>query len=196
MKKSVIALILCLFTLQFAFAQEKKERRVYCELLGTSKLFSNKVKITIDFGQETSFWSFKKGQQLVDDSGKEMKFNSMIDAMNYMGQFGWIFASNYVIGDAKSGYVYHWLLYKDIENDDQLLEGFMTKNLFLESKGIPGGNNVLIQFCKRNIRTNELEIVKEETKKDITQEEINKIVDEWQEGSTEKYENTCIIKRK
>lgn len=30
--------------------------KVFCELLGTAKLFSNKVTVTVDFGQETSFW--------------------------------------------------------------------------------------------------------------------------------------------
>ena len=29
--------------------------RVYCELVGTGKLFSSKVNVEVDFGQETNF---------------------------------------------------------------------------------------------------------------------------------------------
>ncbi len=66
------------------------ERRVYCELLGMeSGLFSTKVKIQVDFGQSRSLTS---DERLVDENGKPIKFNSMVDGLNYMGQFGWKFA--------------------------------------------------------------------------------------------------------
>ena len=31
------------------------ENYIYCELVGTTKLMSNKVKVQVDYGQETSF---------------------------------------------------------------------------------------------------------------------------------------------
>ncbi|MDE5649533.1 MAG: hypothetical protein K2I35_00740 [Duncaniella sp.] len=113
-----------------AFAQTQDENRVYCELVGSSGLFSSKVKVTIDFGQETSFWKGSKDQQLVDADGNDIKFNSMVDAMNFMGKNGWKFVQAYTIGDGKNGYVYRWLLYKDVKDDSEVLEGFMTKEQF------------------------------------------------------------------
>ena len=44
--------------------------KVFCELLGTAKLFSNKVTVTVDFGQETSFWLGASTQYMVDVFGK------------------------------------------------------------------------------------------------------------------------------
>lgn len=117
-----------------AFAQTEDESRVYCELVGTSGMFSSKVKVTVDFGQETSFWKGDKDQQLVDAEGKDIKFNSMVDAMNFMGKNGWKFIQAYTIGDGKNGYVYRWLLYKDVKNDSEILDGFMTKEQYKAAK--------------------------------------------------------------
>jgi len=82
----------------------------YCEIVGTQGFFSKKITITIDYGQETgSFWH-PKDQRLRDENGNAIKFNSMIDVLNLMQKEGWDFVTAYIIGDAKSGYVYHWLL--------------------------------------------------------------------------------------
>ena len=129
MKRFLIAFVL-LLAMVGAFAQSQDENRVYCELVGSPGLFSSKVKVTIDFGQETSYWKGSKDQQLVDADGNDIKFNSMVDAMNFMGKNGWKFVQAYTIGDGKNGYVYRWLLYKDVKDDSEVLEGFMTKEQF------------------------------------------------------------------
>ena len=49
----------------------QKPYKVFCELVGTGKLLSNKVSVTIDFGQETSFWTGASKQHLVDNKGKK-----------------------------------------------------------------------------------------------------------------------------
>lgn len=129
MKKLVMFLIMSM-CMMATFAQSENENRVYCELVGSSGMFSSKVKVTVDFGQETSFWKGDKDQQLVDSEGKDIKFNSMVDAMNFMGKNGWKFIQAYTIGDGKNGYVYRWLLYKDVKNESEILEGFMTKEQY------------------------------------------------------------------
>ena len=63
---------------------EEGKKRVYCELVGTGNLLGNKMKVSVDFGQRVTWLS---DQQLVDENGKKIKFNSMVDAMNYMGRF-------------------------------------------------------------------------------------------------------------
>ncbi len=105
-------------------------KRVYAQLSCEEQLFSTKVKVSIDFGQSTS-WLFSMSEsRLVDKNGKEIKFNSMIDALNYLTQFGWRFAQAYVVPrgtrDEVGGTTY-WILYKDVDDYSQISEGFTTK---------------------------------------------------------------------
>lgn len=105
-------------------------KRVYAQLSCEQQLFSSKVKVAIDFGQSTSWLTSMSESMLVDQNGKEIKFNSMIDAMNYLCQFGWRFAQAYVIPhgnkDSIGGNVY-WILYKDVNDYSQITEGFTTR---------------------------------------------------------------------
>ena len=114
-----------------AMAQESY--KVFCELLGTGKLLSNKVTVTVDFGQETSFWSGASKQYLVDGNGKTIKFNSMVDAMNYMGKRGWEFEQAYVVTIGNQN-VYHWLLSKEVTQDEAVNKGFNTRQAFKEKQ--------------------------------------------------------------
>lgn len=97
--------------------------KVYCQLLGRGQLFSTKVTVTIDFGQESGWF---KDQRLVDEKGDPITFNSMVDAMNYMGTLGWEFEQAYVI-TTNGQNVYHWLLSKYIGEEENGAEGIITK---------------------------------------------------------------------
>ena len=114
MKKCLFLMLMFISISMGVVAQ--KPYKVFCELLGTGKLFSNKVTVTVDFGQETSFWFGSSNQYLVDDNGKAIKFNSMVDAMNYMGKRGWVFEQAYVVTTNQQN-VYHWLLSKEVTQD-------------------------------------------------------------------------------
>lgn len=88
---------------------EVNSKFVYCELLGTQKFLSTKVTITVDFGEEKNVW---KDNRLKDEvTGKVQVFNSMVDALNYMGDDGWEFVQAYVVTIGQQN-VYHWLLKK------------------------------------------------------------------------------------
>lgn len=115
------------------FCQEKP-KKVFCELLGSTKFMSSKVNVTIDFGQSVSSWSGRSKQGLVDENGKAIEFNSMVDAMNYMGALGWVFEQAYVVTSSGNQNVYHWLLSKDVTSKDELKEGFKTKDDFDKDK--------------------------------------------------------------
>tara|TARA_B110000967_G_C18734830_1_gene484520 strand:- start:445 stop:717 length:273 start_codon:yes stop_codon:yes gene_type:complete len=82
----------------------------YVQIVGTAKLLSNKIRIQIDFGQEDKFFS-SKDTQVKDENGKQMIFNSMIDAMNFMSKNGYDFVEAYAITVANQN-VYHYLLKK------------------------------------------------------------------------------------
>lgn len=88
---------------------------IYCELVGTSKLLSNKVKVQVDYGQETSFW--KGISYMKDENGKNIEFNSMVDAMNYFGKQGWEFVQAYTVTMGNQN-VYHWLLKKEVSEEE------------------------------------------------------------------------------
>lgn len=81
-------------------------KHVYCQIVGTTKLFSREVTIAIDYGQERSYWS---DNRLKDENGKVQSFNSMIDALNYMGVQGWEFVQAHAITIGNQN-VYHYLL--------------------------------------------------------------------------------------
>lgn len=77
-------------------------REQYCMIIATAKLFSSKVNITVDFGQETKLFSFKD-QRLKDAEGQVITFNSVIDALNYMSSQGWYFVNAYALSEGTSG---------------------------------------------------------------------------------------------
>jgi hypothetical protein len=82
----------------------------YCEIVGIAKFLSKKVTIQIDFGEFTKTWSDNRYKDPA--TGKPYEFNSMVDALNFMGKNGWEFVQAYTIGDNSSGYVYHFMLKK------------------------------------------------------------------------------------
>jgi len=113
MKKILLILLL---SPMLSFAQtdttKAKPHEMYCMVLATSKLFSTKVNITVDFGQEVKFFSFTD-QRMKDETGKVVAFNSVIDALNYMAQQGWEFVNAYVI-TVSSQNVYHYVMRRKI----------------------------------------------------------------------------------
>jgi hypothetical protein len=98
--------ILCILS----YSQEPP-KFVYCEIVGTAKILSNKVTIQIDLGQKAKYFEDKR---LKDNSGNPIIFNSMIDALNFMGKQGWDFAQAYTVTIGQSN-VYHYLLKKPFE---------------------------------------------------------------------------------
>lgn len=126
MKKIFLFLVIAVSAITVSAQQAKY---VYCELVGSSKMLSTKVTVEVDFGQATKFWS---DNRLVDENKKPIKFNSMVDAMNWMGNQGWEFAQAYVVTNGNQN-VYHWLLKKDVtklteEEKKDIIEGFKTKS--------------------------------------------------------------------
>src|SRR3954468_19540877 len=104
MKKTIyIGLFLFLSYSSFAQADTSKIEQ-YCQIIATPRLFSNKVTIDIDFGEEKSFW---RDTRLKTYDGKFKMFNSIIDALNFMGQEGWIFIDSYPVHNNQSD-IYHF----------------------------------------------------------------------------------------
>lgn len=83
----------------------------YVQIVGYSKMLSNKVTINLDFGQETKFIQRQKEVMLKDAEGKNVEFNSMIDALNFMSKNGYEFVNAYAITVSNQN-IYHYVLRK------------------------------------------------------------------------------------
>lgn len=130
MKKILLALFMSVLMVSISATASAEEptQRAYAELLGTGTNFLNlnkNVKVSVDLGQ---FQSATKAYTLLDENGKDIKFNSMVAAMNYMGERGWKFVQAYVVTVSNQN-VLHWLLYKDVTDPAQIKEGLNVKNM-------------------------------------------------------------------
>jgi hypothetical protein len=126
MKKYVIIILFTLISSNI-FSQENETKTIYCELVGTSTLLG-KVTVEIDIGESKGFLAVNTSY-ITDEKGKPKKFNSMVDAMNFMGDKGWDFAQAYVAGE-NGAYVYHWLLKQTIAKGKDGQYYPVTKKVF------------------------------------------------------------------
>lgn len=83
----------------------------YIRIVGTSKFLSNQVIVELEFGQRTKFFSTGKETFIKDENGKNLTFNSMVDALNFMAKFGYEFQAAYAI-TINNQNVYHYLMRK------------------------------------------------------------------------------------
>ena len=95
--------------------------KVYCSIVGRTLLTGvTKIRISIDMGlNRLGDWS----NTLKDENGSDIKFNTMMDALNYMSLKGWSYVDAYTIGDSKQGYVYHFILCKEVHDSKEALDG-------------------------------------------------------------------------
>ncbi len=108
MKTIIISAIILLSSFQL-FAQSDADKvEQYAEVVATPRLLSSKVTIDIDYGEERSIW---KDTRLKNDEGKLKKFNTVVDALNYMGKDGWnlVNAFPFITGNSQ---VYHYVFKK------------------------------------------------------------------------------------
>ncbi|DBA55387.1 TPA_asm: Q-rule protein [Porphyromonas phage phage017a_JCVISC001] len=139
MKKTKLVIILFLIAILPSLAQESSSaspmpKYCYCEVVGAEGgMFSTKVKITIDFGQAVNFFSQNSKREMVDENGTPIKFNSMIDAMNYMARFGWEVDHTYAITHGNN-HVYHFLLKKKYVSEEDMLRGIVTRDQYKKMK--------------------------------------------------------------
>lgn len=107
--KRILTLAGILFCLH-GFAQDTTKVEQYCEVTASGKFLSNKVTVDVDYGEERSFW---KDHRLKDEEGKLKKFNSVIDALNYLGKMGWKLVNAYPVYNGSSANIYHYVFKKE-----------------------------------------------------------------------------------
>lgn len=90
-----VVFVLLLLMAAPAFAQDSTKVEQYCGLVVKGRLFSSRVNIDVDFGDGRR--SFVDNRMRDEMSGKLKTFNSVVDAMNYMGQQGWILVNAFPV---------------------------------------------------------------------------------------------------
>ena len=107
--KKIIMITILLFGAKITFAQSDSAKvEQYCQIVATPKFLSNKVSIDIDFGEEKSYW---RDTRLKSYSGTVRKFNTIIDALNFMGRDGWMFINAYPVTGGNT-VIYHFAFRK------------------------------------------------------------------------------------
>lgn len=101
---------------QSDYVSDETATWAYCEIVGINKFMSKKVTVVIDHGQESSNW-FQDNRIVDTSTGQVKSFNSMVDAMNFMGALGWEFVQAYVVTISDQN-VYHWLLKLPVKKDE------------------------------------------------------------------------------
>ena len=104
MKNLVTPLFLFLFS-NFCFSQvivddvniNEKEDVKICRMVAIGNMLSNKVSITIDYGQSVKWSKGKNSSVIKDAKGKVKSFNSVIAAINFMENNGWDYYDAYVL---------------------------------------------------------------------------------------------------
>ena len=91
---------------------ENKSIEIFCDLISTRKFLGTKEDISINYGNRDSLWTSDKMFTLVASDLK--KYNSVIDALNYMGSEGWKEISSYSTSH-NSYIVKHYVLKKEIK---------------------------------------------------------------------------------
>lgn len=85
-------LLLLILSMSTLFAQENS-KYVYCEIHTYMKGMGGKQGALIDFGSKSELQNDKT---YLDDAGQPLKFDSAIDAMNFMSNNGWELIQAYV----------------------------------------------------------------------------------------------------
>lgn len=83
----------------------------YVELLGVQRLLSNKIVVNVDYGQPRRVF---REPRIKNGRGRNMKFNSMIDALNFMSMNGWEYVNNHQVHTSDTD-EFHFLL-RRVEN--------------------------------------------------------------------------------
>jgi len=104
MKNIILAIVFTFLSHALLAQQDTAKIEQYCQLIASPRLFSNKVTIAVDFGAVKSFWS---DTRLRNYDGTLKKFNTIIDALNFMGREGWLFVDAYPVRNGNSE-VYHY----------------------------------------------------------------------------------------
>jgi len=118
MKKIILSVVFVCISFFSALSQTTDPQTTlkkfgYCELTFTGN-FGRNSTIEADFGEKIPWFKTKK---LTGDNGKKLKFNTIVDALNYMGEDGWELVQVYTIHLSENSISHHYVLKKELINE-------------------------------------------------------------------------------
>ena len=99
-----------------AFAQDSSKVEQYCRLIAQNRLLSNRVNIDVDFGDARRLFSDNRMRD--EETGKLKKFNTVVDALNYMGSQGWILVNAFPVNDGTNNTTLHYYFKKTVRKEE------------------------------------------------------------------------------
>lgn len=129
MKKIILILAIIFMAIgaraQSTIQSEDGKYPVYCDLKAYNFWGVGKVKVMLDMGAvSNNGGSF---ESLYGEDGKQIKFNTVMAAVNYMAKKGWILDKTYYITEGAGRAVLHYVLVKRVKNDSEIRAGLITK---------------------------------------------------------------------
>ncbi len=110
-------MLLVLLTGSFgAFAQDTTMVEQYCRLVAQNRLLSNRVNIDVDYGDERKLFSDNRMRD--EETGRLKKFNTVVDALNYMGAQGWILVNAFPVLDGSNNTTLHYYFKKNFRKSE------------------------------------------------------------------------------
>jgi hypothetical protein len=130
MKKIILILAIIFMAIgakaQSTIQSEDGKYPVYCDLKAYNFWGVGKVKVMLDMGAVSNGGgSF---ESLYGEEGKQIKFNTVMAAVNYMAKKGWILDKTYYVTEGAGRAVLHYVLVKRVKNDSEIREGLITKD--------------------------------------------------------------------
>jgi hypothetical protein len=131
MKKIILILAIIFMAIgaraQSTIQSEDGKYPVYCDLKAYNFWGVGKVKGMLDMGAVSNGGgSF---ESLYGEDGKQIKFNTVMAAVNYMAKRGWSLDKTYYISEGmKQQAVIHYVMMKRVKNDSEIREGLITKD--------------------------------------------------------------------
>ena len=104
--KKILLLVLVTGSLS-AFAQDSTKVEQYCRLV---------VNIDVDYGDERKHFSDNRMRD--EETGRIKKFNTVVDALNYMGSQGWVLVNAFPVMDGANATSLHYYFKKSFRKED------------------------------------------------------------------------------
>ena len=126
MKKMIILAAALLLGIA-AFAQNP--HKVYCMFTSETRVLSYDIEVDMDYGQALGAWG-STDRRLFKEDGKSLKFNSVMDAVNFLAGLGWELEQSSQlltpINGSSENPSYRWVMSKMITDNAQITEGLTT----------------------------------------------------------------------
>lgn len=113
--KRILLLVLVTGSLQ-AMSQDSTRVEQYCRLIAQNRLLSNRVNIDVDYGDERKLFSDNRMRD--EETGRVKKFNTVVDALNYMGSQGWVLVNAFPVLDGNNVTTLQYYFKKSFRKED------------------------------------------------------------------------------